>query len=98
MGDAEFINEAIDSLLHSDKDRAVDVANKAIAAGMAPDKLMSEGFVIGIRQLGDKFDEGEVYLPELMLAAAAMEAAMAVCNAALPEGKSESRGSVVIGT
>jgi trimethylamine corrinoid protein len=98
MGDAEFINEAIDSLLNYDKDRAVDVANKAIAAGMAPDKLMSEGFVIGIRQLGEKFDEGEVYLPELMLAAAAMEAAMAICNAALPEGQNESRGTVVIGT
>ena len=98
MGDAEFIKEAIDALVTSDKDKAVDVANRAIAAGMAPDKIMAEGFVVGIRQLGDKFDEGEVYLPELMLAAAAMEAAMAVCNAALPEGKSESRGTVVIGT
>ena len=44
------------------------------------------------------FDEGEVFLPELMLAAEAMEAAMAICNAALPEGQSESRGTVVIGT
>jgi corrinoid protein of di/trimethylamine methyltransferase len=98
MGEAEFIKEAIDALLTSDKDKAVDVANRAIAAGVAPDVLMSQGFVVGIRQLGDKFDEGEVYLPELMLAAAAMEAAMGVCNAALPEGKSETRGIVVIGT
>jgi trimethylamine corrinoid protein len=94
MGEAEFITEAIDALLTSDKDKAVDVANRAIAAGVAPDVLMAQGFVVGIRQLGDKFDEGEVYLPELMLAAAAM----AVCNAALPEGKSETRGIVVIGT
>ena len=98
MGEAEFIKEAIDALLTSDKDKAVDVANRAIAAGVAPDVLMAQGFVVGIRLLGDKFDEGEVYLPELMLAAAAMEAAMAVCNAALPEGKSETRGVVVIGT
>ncbi len=98
MGDAEFIQEAIDSLVTYDKDKALDVANRAIAAGMAPDELMAKGFVVGIRMLGDKFDEGEVYLPELMLAAAAMEAAMGVCNAALPEGKSEVRGKVVIGT
>ena len=40
MGDAEFIKEAIDSLVNCDKDRAVDVANRAIAAGMAPDRLI----------------------------------------------------------
>ena len=98
MGEAEFIQEAIDALVTSDKEKAVDVANRAIAAGIAPDVLMAKGFVVGIRQLGDKFDEGEVYLPELMLAAAAMEAAMGICNEALPEGQNESRGTVVIGT
>ena len=59
---------------------------------------MQKGFVVGIRKVGDQFDEGEVYLPELMLAAAAMEAAMEICNAALPEGKTETRGVVVMGT
>ena len=59
---------------------------------------MAKGFVVGIRQVGDQFDEGEVYLPELMLAAAAMEAAMEICNAALPEGETETRGVVVMGT
>ena len=98
MGEAEFIQEAIDALVTSDKEKAVDVANRAIAAGIAPDVLMAKGFVVGIRLLGDKFDEGEVYLPELMLAAAAMEAAMGICNEALPEGQNESRGTVVIGT
>ncbi len=59
---------------------------------------MQKGFVVGIRRVGDQFDEGEVYLPELMLAAAAMEAAMEICNAALPEGESETRAVVVMGT
>lgn len=98
MANEEFIQEAIDSLVTYDKAKAQDVANRAIAAGMPPDKLMQKGFVVGIRKLGEAFDEGEVYLPELMLAAAAMEAAMEICNAALPEGKNETRGVVVMGT
>ena len=98
MANEELINEARASLLTPDKAKAVDVANRALAAGISPQQIMAEGFIAGIRELGDKFDEGEVFLPELMLAAEAMEAAMAICNAALPEGESQSRGTVVIGT
>jgi trimethylamine corrinoid protein len=98
MADKELLNEARQSLLNSDKKMAEDVAKRGLAAGISPEELINEGFIAGIRQLGEKFDEGEVFLPELMLAAEAMEAAMAICNAALPEGKSESRGTVVIGT
>jgi corrinoid protein of di/trimethylamine methyltransferase len=98
MAHEELIKEARESLVTPDKARAVDVANRALAAGMSPKQIMAEGFIAGIRELGDKFDEGEVFLPELMLAAEAMEAAMAICNAAMPEGKTETRGVVVIGT
>ena len=98
MANEAFYQEAIDTLVNHDKVAAEDVAKRAIAAGVTPQDIMQNGFVVGIRKVGDAFDEGEVYLPELMLAAAAMEAAMEVCNAALPEGESESRGVVVIGT
>jgi len=98
MANEAFYKEAIDSLVNHNKDAAQDVAKRAIAAGVTPQDIMQNGFVVGIRQVGDQFDEGEVYLPELMLAAAAMEAAMEICNAALPEGESETRGVVVMGT
>jgi corrinoid protein of di/trimethylamine methyltransferase len=98
MANEAFFKEAIDSLVNHDKGAAEDVAKRAIAAGVSPQDIMQKGFVVGIRRVGDQFDEGEVYLPELMLAAAAMEAAMEICNAALPEGESETRGVVVMGT
>ena len=98
MANEAFYKEAIDALVNHDKDAAEDVAKRAIAAGVTPQDIMQKGFVVGIRKVGDQFDEGEVYLPELMLAAAAMEAAMEICNAALPEGESETRGVVVMGT
>jgi trimethylamine corrinoid protein len=98
MANEAFFKEAIDSLVNHDKDAAQDVAKRAIAAGVTPQDIMQKGFVVGIRKVGDQFDEGEVYLPELMLAAAAMEAAMEICNAALPEGETETRAVVVMGT
>ena len=98
MANEAFFKEAIDTLVNHDKVAAEDVAKRAIAAGVKPQDIMQNGFIVGIRKVGDQFAEGEVYLPELMLAAGAMEAAMAICNAALPEGESETRGVVVIGT
>jgi corrinoid protein of di/trimethylamine methyltransferase len=48
--------------------------------------------------MGDLFERGEVFLPELVLAADAMTGAAEVCNAALPEGEAETKGKVVVGT
>jgi len=98
MANEELIQEAREALLTTDKAKAEDVAKRALDAGMDPSDIMQKGFVAGIRELGEKFDKGEVFLPELMLAAEAMQAAMEICNAALPEGKSETRGVVVLGT
>lgn len=98
MANEELIQEAREALLTTDKAKAEDVAKRALDAGMEPSDIMQNGFVAGIRELGEKFDKGEVFLPELMLAAEAMQSAMEICNAALPEGKSETRGVIVLGT
>ena len=50
-----------------------------------------------IREIGDRFEQGEVFLPELMLAADAMAAGTAVLTSALPAGARKSLGTIVIG-
>ena len=72
--------------------KATDVASRALAAGVAPDDLLKKGFIPGIAEMGDLFERGEVFLPELVLAADAMTGAAEVCNAALPEGEAETKG------
>ena len=65
---------------------------------MAPEDILKSGFIPGISAMGDLFERGEVFLPELVLAADAMTGAAAIANAALPEGEAEAKGTVVIGT
>ena len=74
------------------------MATRALAAGIAPGDIINQGFVVGISQVGDSFEGGEVFLPELMLAAQAMDAATQVCNAALEGGQAEKKGVVIVGT
>jgi trimethylamine corrinoid protein len=98
MADKEFSSKAKEAILAYDRAAAEDVARRALAAGMSPGEIMASGFIPGIQELGDLFESGEVFLPELMMAAQAMEGATMVCNATLAGAAAEAKGKVVIGT
>jgi trimethylamine corrinoid protein len=98
MANEGFYTEAMDAIRACDRAKAVDVATRALADGVPPEDMLKNGFIPGIARMGDLFERGEVFLPELVLAADAMTGAAEVCNAALPEGASEKKGTVVIGT
>ena len=59
---------------------------------------MQNGFVKGIQEIGELFESGEVFLPELMMSADAMAGATEVTNAALEGAAAEAKGRIVIGT
>ncbi|MBA7687552.1 Methionine synthase [subsurface metagenome] len=69
-----------------------------MSSGIAPATIINEGFVPGITKVGDLFDRGQIFLPELMLAAEAMKAGSAICIAALPAAEVQAKKKVVIGT
>ena len=98
MANEDFYADAKAAIRACDADKSAQVATDALAAGVAPDDMLKLGFIPGISAMGDLFERGEVFLPELVLAANAMTAAAEVCNAALPEGEAEAKATVVIGT
>jgi trimethylamine corrinoid protein len=98
MANEDFYTEAMAAIRACDRAQATDVATRALAAGVAPDDMLKNGFIPGIAKMGDLFERGEVFLPELVLAADAMTGAADVCNAALPEGAGKKKAIVVIGT
>ena len=59
---------------------------------------MANGFVKGIQEVGELFESGELFLPELMMSADAMAGATAVTNAALEGEAAEAKGRIVLGT
>jgi len=87
------------AVLTGDDARAAELARGALAAGVAPLTAIDEGLVPGIGEAGRLWDEGEYFLPELVAAAQAMKAAMAVLQPALAAGGGQrGLGRVVIGT
>jgi len=67
--------EASDALVGADRAAAKDVARRSLAAGMEPGDIMANGFVKGIQEVGELFESGEMFMPELMMAADAMAGA-----------------------
>jgi 5-methyltetrahydrofolate--homocysteine methyltransferase len=83
------------------KGKAKDVealVTKALQEGIPPATILNEGLLAGMGEIGEKFKKNEVYVPEVLIAARAMKAGMAVLKPKLLEAKVQPRGTVVIGT
>ncbi len=87
------------AVLGGDESAAGRLAEQALAGGIPALESVEQGLVPGIQEAGRRWEEGEYFLPELVTAAQAMKAAMAVLQPELARaGKSSEIGRVVIGT
>lgn len=88
------------SIQEYDEVEAAAAAREAVAAGLNPLEAVEKGFAGAIRELGEAFDRMEIFLPQLVMAADAMKAGVAVLEEAIQAsgGKLEKKGVVVLGT
>ena len=98
--EGEILQNLSDAVLSFDSDAAADAARAAVASNINPVRAIEEGLAVGLREVGDRFERGELWLPHLMLGAEAMEAAIKVLEEEFPmeELEAASSGTVVIGT
>ena len=100
MADPSLREQIYAYILEGDRDTIVSTVKAAIEAGEAPLPLISEVLSPALREIGEKFSDGTIYLPELIMAAEAMQAAMDVLQPVL-EARNEHvtvPGRVVIAT
>jgi 5-methyltetrahydrofolate--homocysteine methyltransferase len=89
------------SVLDGKKSETLDWVNKGLEAGFKPLELITLGLTAGLDQVGQKFEQGEYYLPDMMLAAEAMSGAIDLLEPHLEADKAariKEAGRVVIGT
>ncbi|HLE51798.1 MAG TPA: corrinoid protein [Anaerolineales bacterium] len=70
----------------------------ALASGLNPGVILKEGMIAAMREVGRRFEEGEFYVPEMLIAARAMQSGLALLKPHLQESDVKSAGKVVIGT
>jgi len=95
--------DAISQISHfvqeGQEDDAVQATRQALAAGCDLHALI-DGLTKAMRQVGDRFEHMEIFLPEMLLAARAMQAVMKLAEPEMARQaiKREAKGTVVIGT
>ena len=87
-----------DSVIAGEVDEVKDLVKKAVDEGQEAKKIMREGLIAGISIVGNKYESGEFFLPEMVIAATAMKEGLKVLSPLLKEGDIESAGTVVLGT
>ena len=97
--DASLIKEMVEATVAGDEERCVALARQALEEGLDPLQAIQEGYSQGMLIVGDKFASLEYYLPQVVLAADAMNAAVEVLKPSLMERQDHgSQGTIVIGT
>ncbi len=94
----EIFETAAEAIVKGNAALAAETAKKGLSEGIDPLELINQGFVPGINQVGELFDVGSLFLPELILSAKAMQDATDIVNAAIPEGDRQVQGRFLIGT
>jgi corrinoid protein of di/trimethylamine methyltransferase len=94
-----ILEEIISATVDGDEEKSVALARQAMADGMEPFEVIQNGYARGMKIVGEKFATLEYFLPEVMLSADAMTAAIEVLKPYFKDrGKQDSRGTIVIAT
>lgn len=94
----QIFESAMKSITDMDKAKAEEIAVNALQQGIDPLELMTKGFIPGIVKVGELFERGKVFLPELVHGSGVMESVSAIVNRAITTDDQGKVGIAVIGT
>lgn len=93
----ELLKELSDCVFDMEDEEVVDVANEYIACGYDPQEGMLQGLVDGMKRASAMYEEGEYFVPELIVCSDAMYAGIEVFQKEMPDSEDSKIGKVVIG-
>jgi len=98
LKDNEILEKLKISIVKGKSEEALDFMHQAINANIDPKQILNEAIIRGAEDVGLKYEEGEFFLADLLLAADAMIDCMDIIKPKLIEGKHKSLGKILIGT
>jgi corrinoid protein of di/trimethylamine methyltransferase len=93
-----ILNDISTFLQQGRSPKVKELVQQAIDEGVAPKAILEDGLMAGMNIIGEKFKNNEVFVPEVLIAARAMNAGIAILKPHLVSAGVESKGTVVIGT
>jgi 5-methyltetrahydrofolate--homocysteine methyltransferase len=95
MADYATLKQAV---IEGNAAKVKELTQRALDGGDAPQSLLDEALIPAMDVVGEKFANREFFIPEMLIAARAMQAGLGLLKPLLAAGESRSKGKVVIGT
>ena len=96
--DRAVCTNLISALSEFNADKSGEEVQKLLDSGVDPFEIIENGLMQAMDTVGTRFEEGTYFLPELLLAAKAVEACSALIRPVLTADQRHARGTIVVGT
>ena len=94
----QLIQEIYDGIIDGQAPLVTQKVQQALDSDVDPAAILNQGMIAAMAEVGKRFEEGEYFVPEMLIAARAMQAGLALLKPRLQQTDLRSSGKVVIGT
>jgi methylmalonyl-CoA mutase cobalamin-binding domain/chain len=98
MNTDELLTELYDKTLTGNGPAVLDLTRQGLADGLGPETLLYEALIPSLEEVGARFERGDFFVPEMLIAGKAMAGALEILRPLLAETGAETIGRVVMGT
>jgi 5-methyltetrahydrofolate--homocysteine methyltransferase len=95
---ADHLNAIKDAVVTGKYKDIKDLVQRAIADGMAPDKVVNEALIPAMDVVGREFAQGHVFVPEMLVSSVTMQSGLEVVKPLLTGAQREPRGTIIMTT
>jgi len=94
----EILEQISEDLQEGDQEAVKEGIKEALKAGVEPGKILEEGLLAAMNIIGKKFKNNEIFVPEVLISARAMNSGMELLKPELIKSGIEAEGKIVLGT
>jgi 5-methyltetrahydrofolate--homocysteine methyltransferase len=93
-----ILNQIYEGVIDGEQDVVIEKVNAALTQGVPAERILGEGMIAGMTEVGRLFEEGEYFVPEMLIAARAMQSGMMILKPHLVEADYKPVGKIIAGT
>jgi 5-methyltetrahydrofolate--homocysteine methyltransferase len=94
----DVVTQIRTNVIEGDAPATLELVKQALTNGIPAEQILNEGLIAAMAHVGKLFEEGEYYVPEMLIAARAMKGGLELLRPALAAAKVQAIGKIVIGT
>ena len=98
MTTEELLAQLYDQTLVGNKPAVIELTNEGLETGLTPERMLFEALIPSLEEVGARFERGDFFVPEMLIAGKAMAGALEILRPLLAETGAQTIGTIVMGT